>query len=362
MKSARFVCTCFAALCAVAGSAMAGPGKTWQGGPQLERARPIRMAKFTKVNGQVQLTTAWQQVSAQSGSLDGAVEPAFDCYEGDPNSLPGLNVPTGFTTCGNNSTVPGAEPGSRWYAGPTWVQPRTFNDMTLGAGFSGADSTRVSWAYFQPVTPTSVFIAVSTYEDFGTACVFPATPGFIDGIIFEFLPVVVAGGFYVDEDLTVGPTPLSFGLPMDGSGAYEIEFYSDETATTLITTPGIQPFYWGTGEDEPVPDGRVGTQDINEFDDDTAPFGGAYGTAECYNLTAAPNQCPLVLGAMMEFWAEGTACYPDCNLTGTLTIADFGCFQASFAGGQPYADCNQSGTLTIADFGCFQAAFAAGCP
>jgi hypothetical protein len=234
--------------------------------------------------------------------------------------------------------------------------------MTLGGGFAGADSTRVSWAYFQPVTPTSVFIAVSTYEDFGTGCVFPAAPGVIDGIIFEFLPVVVAGGFYVDEDLTVGPTPLSLGLPMDGSGAYEIEFYSDEAATTLITTPGMQPFYWGTGEDEVTPDGRVGTQDINEFDDDTAPFGGDYGTGECYNLTSAPNQCPLVLGAMMEFWAEGSDCYPDCNLTGTLTIADFGCFQAAFAGGQPYADCNQSGTLTIADFGCFQAAFSAGCP
>ncbi len=55
-------------------------------------------------------------------------------------------------------------------------------------------------------------------------------------------------------------------------------------------------------------------------------------------------------------------CYPDCNNSGTLTIADFGCFQAAFAAGNMYADCNNSGTLTIADFGCFQAAFAGGCP
>ncbi len=55
-------------------------------------------------------------------------------------------------------------------------------------------------------------------------------------------------------------------------------------------------------------------------------------------------------------------CYPDCNNSTTLTIADFGCFQAAFAAGNMYADCNNSGTLTIADFGCFQAAFAAGCP
>ncbi len=59
---------------------------------------------------------------------------------------------------------------------------------------------------------------------------------------------------------------------------------------------------------------------------------------------------------------EDMNCYPDCNGSGTLTIADFGCFQAAFAAGNMYADCNNSGTLTIADFGCFQAAFAAGCP
>ncbi len=56
------------------------------------------------------------------------------------------------------------------------------------------------------------------------------------------------------------------------------------------------------------------------------------------------------------------ACYPDCNQSNTLTIADFGCFQAKFASGDPYADCNQSNSLTIADFGCFQSKFATGCP
>ncbi len=55
-------------------------------------------------------------------------------------------------------------------------------------------------------------------------------------------------------------------------------------------------------------------------------------------------------------------CYPDCNQSGDLTIADFGCFQTRFANGDLYADCNESGTLTIADFSCFQGQFAAGCP
>lgn len=56
------------------------------------------------------------------------------------------------------------------------------------------------------------------------------------------------------------------------------------------------------------------------------------------------------------------ACYPDCNVDGTLTVADFGCFQAKFVAADPYADCNASASLTIADFSCFQTKFAAGCP
>jgi hypothetical protein len=56
------------------------------------------------------------------------------------------------------------------------------------------------------------------------------------------------------------------------------------------------------------------------------------------------------------------ACYPDCNASGGLTIADFACFQAKFAGADPYADCNGDSMLTIADFGCFQSEFVASCP
>ncbi len=55
-------------------------------------------------------------------------------------------------------------------------------------------------------------------------------------------------------------------------------------------------------------------------------------------------------------------CYPDCDASGALTIADFGCFQSKFVAQDPYADCNQGGTFTIADFGCFQGKFVAGCP
>jgi hypothetical protein len=56
------------------------------------------------------------------------------------------------------------------------------------------------------------------------------------------------------------------------------------------------------------------------------------------------------------------SCYPDCNQSGTLTVADFGCFQTMFVIGDPYADCNGDGNHTVADFGCFQTKFVVGCP
>ncbi|MFM9995899.1 MAG: choice-of-anchor B family protein [Phycisphaerales bacterium] len=58
----------------------------------------------------------------------------------------------------------------------------------------------------------------------------------------------------------------------------------------------------------------------------------------------------------------GSTCYADCNESGNLTVADFGCFQGKYVLGDLYADCNASGTLTVADFGCFQGQYVLGCP
>ncbi|MFM9997248.1 MAG: hypothetical protein ACKVU4_15775 [Phycisphaerales bacterium] len=60
--------------------------------------------------------------------------------------------------------------------------------------------------------------------------------------------------------------------------------------------------------------------------------------------------------------SDSPVCYADCNASGTLTVADFGCFQGKYVLGDLYADCNASGTLTVADFGCFQGKYVLGCP
>jgi hypothetical protein len=54
-------------------------------------------------------------------------------------------------------------------------------------------------------------------------------------------------------------------------------------------------------------------------------------------------------------------CDPDCDLSGTLNIDDFICFQTLYAISDPKADCDADGTLNIDDFICFQTLYAIGC-
>lgn len=77
------------------------------------------------------------------------------------------------------------------------------------------------------------------------------------------------------------------------------------------------------------------------------------------NLGAVAGIAAFVQGLA---WMGDAPCYPDCNASGSLTVADFSCFQTMFVSGDPYADCNASGTLTVADFSCFQTRFVTGCP
>jgi hypothetical protein len=61
-------------------------------------------------------------------------------------------------------------------------------------------------------------------------------------------------------------------------------------------------------------------------------------------------------------------CYANCDSSTTppiLNVADFVCFQARLAGGDPWANCDGSTSppiLTVSDFVCFMERFAAGCP
>jgi hypothetical protein len=71
----------------------------------------------------------------------------------------------------------------------------------------------------------------------------------------------------------------------------------------------------------------------------------------------------LVNDQAWAFIIEGvTACYPDCDGSGSLDLFDFLCFTNAFNNNDPYADCDGSGGLDLFDFLCFTNAFNVGCP
>ncbi|MFM9994237.1 MAG: hypothetical protein ACKVU4_00385 [Phycisphaerales bacterium] len=99
--------------------------------------------------------------------------------------------------------------------------------------------------------------------------------------------------------------------------------------------------------------------------------GGGVSTGGGFTLTGTIGQpdAGTASGGGFEvsggFWAGGGGpppCYPDCNNSGSLSVADFGCFQGKYVLGDLYADCNGSGALSVADFGCFQGKYVVGCP
>ena len=72
---------------------------------------------------------------------------------------------------------------------------------------------------------------------------------------------------------------------------------------------------------------------------------------------------PAFVGTITIDSSCPSACYPDCDGSGTLDIFDFLCFQNSFVLGEPYAcDCDPDPACDIFDFLCFQNAFVSGCP
>jgi len=127
---------------------------------------------------------------------------------------------------------------------------------------------------------------------------------------------------------------------------------SDPFATAL--PPGWQ----GYGDEDPfgnpqLPDDRTFTSVLKQVD-------------ELHFTTAVPGFVFGFTNYIMQVDNVGvepldSACFADCDASGTLTIDDFICFQTFFALGDPAADCDGTGALNIDDFICFQTLFALGC-
>ncbi len=160
------------------------------------------------------------------------------------------------------------------------------------------------------------------------------------------------------------PLEIDFGsVPQGLAAAADIEI-SNAGNVGLWTSGGIANLGYSlaasTGFGAPAgmfSDGPGGAGNVHTLTMDTSTPGPVAGALTI--ASDAPDEPARVVTLIGEVTP---VCYPDCNASGSLTVADFTCFQARFVAGDPYADCNASGSLTIADFTCFQALFVAGCP
>jgi hypothetical protein len=206
------------------------------------------------------------------------------------------------------------------------------------AGWSFDDDHRVAGAFalgaFGVVQPgESVVITEANAETFRTAWGLPATIKIIGGL---GTPAPGPGGNNLarNDELNL----------YDATGALIDRLaYGDQTYPGTIRTQNA------SGQ---TCSANIGQNDIDAWVLSTLGDGfgsvaastAELGTPGSYNAPACPG-----------------VCVADCDVSGTLNIDDFICFQTNFALGDPSADCDASGSLNIDDFICFQTFFALGC-
>jgi len=305
------------AACSVAGLATAG-------GPQLQTAHkgievtPIRMAQ---ISPEGKLTSPWVYTKDLQG---------VDSTCGDDTLWDGFdyNTPDGGPENGDLCfTYFG--PSTRWFFGPSYCNTWGLNDITsLAAGAADgslSDHAKFAWFWYGDGNPNGseqCFLVTFTYEDFDTTCNGPAAANGYSGIILDFgLLATNPGGYYWTNVNTLCSAGLSYQMPMDGSGGYDMQQWNFFDGSNFSFATCGQPMLWGQRDTA-----AQGSQTEFQWDDDTdidslgncttdvngnclnLPDGTLQAPFECY--TYAFGLCPDPLGAMAAFL--GTAGPTDC--------------------------------------------------
>ncbi len=169
--------------------------------------------------------------------------------------------------------------------------------------------------------------------------------GQLDPFTDYALQHVATGDF--DED---GNTDIAIAVAASAGGTINVHLGNGDGTFDALIVYGGGPY---VGPSDP---GKGVHVIVADFDNDGRPdLGSPLGCSPDWDR-------PDYVGFARLYNRMCSTCYPDCNGDGSLTVADFGCFQTKFVAGDPYADCNGAGGLTVADFGCFQTQFVAGCP
>ncbi|MFM9997209.1 MAG: hypothetical protein ACKVU4_15580 [Phycisphaerales bacterium] len=264
---------------------------------------------------------------------------------GNPRGLYTLDPGTGLATL--RATVGGAE---RFFG--MAVQPGTNTVFAVSVpGSTGLWTMDVD-------TGATTFIGdtgIDTMADIH----FDPTSGTLYGIqrnvpygIYKIDHTNAASTFISNTDASV-----RCGMVIDASGN-AFGFSIDGILSKLDIPSGATALIGGTSVGATVEDGEITPSGAMYF----TLFGGTVYKVDPNTGANALIHTSGMGSGLLGLISEVDTCYPDCNGSGSLTVADFGCFQGKYVLGDLYADCNASGTLTVADFGCFQGKYVLGCP
>ncbi len=242
--------------------------------------------------------------------------------------------------------------------------------FTLAGGVSAADIARWDGARWEP-------LGAGTSSGVVTIAVFQEphrTPALYAGGPFNFIGGVLVRGLGRWDGATWSAVPgwtdgSLFALAVhddDGPGQLQSALFAGGHFTSVAGLTANHIARWDGQSWSPLNGGVSGqglftkVDAMGVFDEDGpgASPGGLYVGGYFTHAGAVPSVSVARWGCPLP----ASPCYPDCDASGTLTLADFPCFQTKFVAGDPYADCNGIGGLTVADFGCFQTQFVTGCP
>lgn len=357
--------------------------------PVGQQVHPTRAASYTVIDGRIVLTSEWISLTDPS-TRDYLFHAAFDASE--PDTTGGILGALTDNSPGCRDMLPA---GNRWYLGATYNNPFVSADLETSPRGRGAACEVVTIAWYADEGDGNpdidgdglpdgeiMFVAIQTFESMGVAtCVDDGTEAF-EGVIYQVAPIndgPCDTGFFCYWILEVDGTGLFHQMPADGVGGYQVILATDyDPVTGILTIPtGIDPItlvglnvqlmLWGTGDNEPIDDGRAGHDEDGQFDDDN-PTDGSHNLAiECYSYLY--GVCPDPLAPSVGFWINDASinCPCDVSRDGAIDIADLGLLLGSFGTATPNiptpaADINRDGVVGIADLALILACFGSDCP
>ena len=304
-----------------------------------QRVEPRRAAAFRIENGRIVLTSDWTSFD-HAGPRGGPFYYAYDCFESD-SRVPATLVPSDNSPGCQSGT---SEPGDRWQL-DGFNNPFVSADLTTAPYARGVICEAVvhAWSWKvgaaepdsdgdgRPDSPC--FIAISTFESMDTAGCSDDGSTAIDGVIYDFSPLNSSDPYYYLA-LDLSGTGLFHTMPSDGVGGYQLLYFiGTEDGDPLILPEGIdsitqrgvavQPMLWGTGDAEPLFDGRVGSQDEWQFDD--INFDAEHqipGECATYDFGVCPNPLGAMTGFLFQTQFPPCLCAGDLDEDGVVTLND----------------------------------------